>query len=547
LLTVETDFRLLIVASNVLGGGGKLMLNDNSVSPVRNTREARALVARSLPTSSATTDSTSDVEAEATPVRTPNQDIIRGEGTNSSTTNTIPESLRLEGLKCTEDGAILWDMVSELALLELLFHLFITHDMAWDTVEAEMKNRHVNMPLTFEPEELTSLSTRNASNIMKNINAARDDLMDHMEGLFLPKQDELLHQWLTDGKGYSSGRRIEANNFTMNANSRARQLSMQAAWMIRHIFFSYNIPATTVGALWACFYALIMHREIPYHSFISATTVWNNTMRLQDIDNKVATDSFWKSILKKTKHGFQRFFYSSSDDSKHFKLNRHVLIISTFDEGNESPEWCSSPADPTFRHVCSSPSMIKSSNAEKNADEIIKLLGLEIAAYYLGGTNDNASDAQNEILMTHQIIMKALEDSDDENLNRLIFTNGVRRRPIIFGDPFHWSNLAVMHASKGMAGDTINGEHEQIHHRQCLMSMHSMHSDDPAYSQALMDRVMEGKDKVKVKTFRERQQRWLVNQRYAHMVLAMLACSTTSGVTCLIAWALYFANKSRSG
>ena len=255
---------------------------------------------------------------------------------------------------------------------------------------------------------------------------------------------------------------------------------------------------------------------------------------------------FEKAIGRKTKHGFQRFFFSSSDDSKHFKLNRHVLIISTFDGGNELYGWCSLLTDPTFCHVCLLPSMVKSSNAQKNADEIIQLLGLENASYYLGGCNDNASDAQNEILMTHTIIMKALKDSDDDNLNDLIYTNGVRRRPIVFGAPFHWANLAVMNASKCMAGDTINGEHEQIHHRQCLMSMHSMHSDDPSYSQALMDRVMGGKPKVKVSTYKERQQRWLVNQRYTCLVLVMLACSTSFGVACLIAWALYFANKSQS-
>ena len=241
-----------------------------------------------------------------------------------------------------------------------------------------------------------------------------------------------------------------------------------------------------------------MDRMIPLEYFTAATMIWNNSMLLQDIDKTVETSMFRKAINKLTKHGFQRFFFSSSDDSKHFKLNRHVLVISSFDDDKESVDWCCSPVDPTFRHVCSSPSMVKSSNAQKNADEIIDLLGLPYAAWYLGGCNDNASDAQNEIFMTHQIIMKACEDSDDASVNKSIYTNGVRRRPIIFGDPFHWANLAVMYASKGMAGDTINGEHEQIHHRQCLMSMHSLHSDDAAYSQSLMDRVMEGQEKVKV-------------------------------------------------
>jgi len=96
----------------------------------------------------------------------------------------------------------------------------------------------------------------------------------------------------------------------------------------------------------------------------------------------------------------------------------------------------------------------------------------------------------------------------------MMYINGVKRRPSIsYSDPYHWTNLGVMHASHGMAGDTVNGKHEQIHHRQVLMSMHSLHSDDTAYSQAMMNRVMSDSDMVAtLKTWRERQQRWLVNQ-----------------------------------
>ena len=271
-------------------------------------------------------------------------------------------------------------------------------------------------------------------------------------------------------------------------------------------------------------------------------------MRLQHIDKKTETNAFLKSIRKLTKHGFRRYFYSSSDDSKHHKRNRHVLIISSFDLGCESSkDWCITPVNPTFRQFCSSVNMVKSSNALKNSEEMIDLLGLEVASYYAGGTNDNAGDAQKEIVDTFDYIMKEVGESEDETIRSMRYVNGVLRRPIVFGDPFHWANLAVQYASKGMAGDTINGEHEQVHHRQCLMSMHSLHSDDQPYSQAIMDRVMAGKESVKVRTWKERQQRWLVNQRFARKVLAMHAFTTANDVVCLIAWALYFANFCRSG
>ena len=81
----------------------------------------------------------------------------------------------------------------------------------------------------------------------------------------------------------------------------------------------------------------------------------------------------------------------------------------------------------------------------------------------------------------------------------------MRQRPLEFGDPYHWYNLVVMHASNGMADDTDNGENEQIHHMQCLMSMHSLHLDDDGYSQTVMDRMMTGRKKIVVRTWRERQ------------------------------------------
>ena len=324
---------------------------------------------------------------------------------------------------------------------------------------------------------MSSLKTVHLTLSRKNIGAARDDLMEELGGFFVPKQDDPLFEWLRDAKGYSIGQRVEAENFTLNTGNRQMQLSIRAAYMLRHIFFSYNLPCDVVPALWSCFYALIMHRPISEVKFASATAVWNNTMLLRDIDNEVATKKFSKAIRKKTKHGFQQYFYLSANDSKHFKRNRHVLVLSSF-EDDEQATFSATPADPTFRHVTSSVSMVKSSNSTKNAADIIDLLGLPTAAFIAGGTNDNAADAQVEISETCNKIWDEVERSDDEEVKHLRIVNGVRRRPIVFGDPFHWANLAVMYASKGMAGDTVNGEHEQIHHRQLLMSMHSLHSDD---------------------------------------------------------------------
>ncbi len=102
-------------------------------------------------------------------------------------------------------------------------------------------------------------------------------------------------------------------------------------------------------------------------------------------------------------------------------------------------------------------------------------------------------------------LMRRVDVSGDLELIQLNYVNGVRRRPIQCRDPYHWGNLGVQNASQGMAGNTANGKHEQCHHCQLLQSMHSLHSDDPAFSQAMMDRVTKYGPHVKIRTWRELQ------------------------------------------
>jgi hypothetical protein len=76
----------------------------------------------------------------------------------------------------------------------------------------------------------------------------------------------------------------------------------------------------------------------------------------------------------------------------------------------------------------------------------------------------------------------------------------------VFGDPYHWANLVGMHTAKGFARDTKNSDGDQIHHKQCLMSLQLLHSDDPGYNQTVMDRVMNGSDHVvTIRTWCEHQ------------------------------------------
>jgi hypothetical protein len=114
-------------------------------------------------------------------------------------------------------------------------------------------------------------------------------------------------------------------------------------------------------------------------------------MRLHYIDNEVANKRFHPIINQRTANRFRRYYHFSSDDSNIQERNRHVLIISTPSNDDVSN------LQPSYRHVTSSVSAVKSASAVKNADAIIDMVGLEGAASLAGATCDNAADAQLEI------------------------------------------------------------------------------------------------------------------------------------------------------
>ena len=244
-----------------------------------------------------------------------------------------------------------------------------------------------------------------------------------------------------------------------------------------------------------------MKRVIKTDSFLSNHAIWNNVMSLWKTNNRISSKYFLKNLRKKTKHGFQVNFHYSADDSKHFDRNRHVFIVSDFEEVNPGTEYLSVLFEPTFYLVTTSSNQVKSDGHKKKANDRVDMLGLPGAALLTGSRNDNANDAQSKIPATIEEIQRLVDSSPDKSIRQLNWVNGVRRRPVNVGDTYHWGNLGVMHASKGMAGDTVNVKHEQIHHRQLSMSMHSLHADDRAYLQAMMDRVMAGGPRVQHKTW----------------------------------------------
>ena len=286
---IENDFRLILMCSNIIG---RIEIVDNSVHASRSTTPWRVRTASGRGRRPA---------PPASPAATP----TRSRTASPSPNTILPDALRQKSLWCTIDGAILWVKVAKLASLELMLHVAVKDDIVWDCIETEMEKRGVALPDTVHPIDLCEINLRGLGNATKNINAARDDLMDHLGGYFCPKVNELLYEWLEDGKGYTNGRRVEAEISEMNPGSRMPMLCDWAKFILRHIRFAFNLSMSQVGNIWVCFYALIMKRVIKLDCFVSDHAIWNNVMSLWKIDNRIRTKSFVRKLRKKTKHGFQ--------------------------------------------------------------------------------------------------------------------------------------------------------------------------------------------------------------------------------------------------
>lgn len=532
---VKDVLRLMIVASNK---GGKLEESNGSLVPSKSLRPARG--GNSTPATKATAAVTpSTQKSTETTYYTPTAIPF------TPARNNPIGAVKLDSIRCTNDTGL-----PELASLELLFYLYSTNlklNMEREDAAAlaanQMEALKVKPPNTLDCSNLSTLTPQQVVASTANIKRARSEFVTSLQGLFAPNDEKMLYEWIAEGKSYTSGCSVQTpNNFEPGYNNRP-SLTLSAAWILRHIIYTHHLPMRKALSLWAEFHVLIMRRPINPNWYVSERTLWNHVYRISFIDNALLTRDFANSIQRRTKHGFMCVIYISSDDSKHNGLNRHICLVSMdFDNNVDDPQ-------PGFRHITSCVNEAKSTNANINSTNIIQTLGLRNAMHVGGGCNDNAPDAQVEILRTCDGIWDEGAKHESEEVRLLVYENGVRRKPIQFGDPYHIANLAVMHASLAAFGATEKADHTQVHHRQLLQSIHSLNSDDKAFSQEIMNRVMDYPNSgnfLRVSSKNERQQRWLVNQRNSKKTHGMHTTPSSSSNSALIEWALKFANESRS-
>jgi hypothetical protein len=457
-----------------------------------------------------------------------------------SQSRELPESLTLTTLRdLINDGHL-----EELAAIEFAVHLLYTEKVSVTVAADSFQQAGVRNPNSISVDDLHKLPKRLHPWVIRNVSVARKELIDGSGGgLFCPEKGDMLHAWIADGKRYTNGERLPAMNYEMHPVSNQMCLTDKAAHYIRNMVYCHKIPRIRFPSLWNAFALLMIGRPLTQQEFSSSATLRYRFQRLYMIDKYRFHAEFEKYITARHEKGFHRLWYMVTDDSKHHDRDRHVCLM-TAHRADDPSDTNASP-NPCFRLLTASvaPSKDSDGNASLNVSAASDSLSISVLALYAGAVTDNAPDALDETRKTFDRFMELVKDNDQVSSMGLMY--GVQRRPIINGDMYHIDNLMCTHASNASFGETERGDHSQVHHRQLLQSLHDVHKKDRAASRRAMATVLEGTgNKFTLHTTRERQQRWLVNQRQAAHVLQGLEMKTKDDVPALVAWAHYMVEHS---
>eukprot|EP00956_Cyclotella_meneghiniana_P035571 scaffold116121_cov45-Cyclotella_meneghiniana.AAC.1 len=279
---------------------------------------------------------------------------------------------------------------------------------------------------------------------IRNFNKLRNDINESMPvGLFQIGKDQLLLEWIGEGKRYSSGDHMPRVTHTIsNANSQ-KQLTDESAYMLYKMYVAYDLSLSKFNGLLNVFAAYFLGRPLELDEFSSIPTLRNWFKRLAIIERYFQSLDDLETFGFKSPHGFPVLYYIISDDTKHGKHDtRHAVIrTSVYPDGK-----------PRYVVLTSSTAVTKDAqgNANLNVDILKKLVHKLVLPFLGGGTVDNAGSARAEIEYTFDDLMRYLEKNDQEHY---AYFFGVKRLAIIIPDFFHIDNIAVNEASIVMSGD----------------------------------------------------------------------------------------------
>jgi len=282
------------------------------------------------------------------------------------------------------------------------------------------------------------------------VKTVRDEFLSCQCSLFSPKgqPEQMLWEWIKDGERYSNGERLPAVLMRKHPANKQPWLPDANSHILRHIQSSNNLSMCRMGPLINQFAVFFLGRVLEDDEFVSSSSLLYRLERLRRIDQHYFNTMFRVWITTKDQYGFIRIWYMVTDDSKHHKTSRHVVIMTA-----HVGEATDVDAKPGFRLLSDAATKAKNSsgNSNANVETMEENLDMEIMSHFGGGTTDNASDAKKEVVVTFDDILDMVKASDDYNEMGTLY--GFERLATRLGDPFHNGNLVVTGASKAAFDD----------------------------------------------------------------------------------------------
>lgn len=134
------------------------------------------------------------------------------------------------------------DEVASIEYAAKLIHDGLSPEVIQSTID---RTPGVAKPDSIKLQDMQGLRGRLLGSARKNIAKARKELIDKVPGgLFVPKESDMLYQWIADGKRYAAGSRPPAENFEKHPGNSRPWLTDRAAHCIRHIIFCYKMLVT---------------------------------------------------------------------------------------------------------------------------------------------------------------------------------------------------------------------------------------------------------------------------------------------------------------
>ena len=131
-------------------------------------------------------------------------------------------------------------------------------------------------------ETIAQLSPRLARTAKDNMQTARLELLEGQ--VFQPRQNQLLRNWLEDGRRYSDGATIEVENYEIHPKNNLAWLSDRAFSIIRHIIFVFKIPTRRFGSLMQCFAVLLLGKVLELAKFPDRRSLNRRLLSLSILD-----------------------------------------------------------------------------------------------------------------------------------------------------------------------------------------------------------------------------------------------------------------------